>query len=281
MECMKIDLHAHSTASDGTDSPSQLALQACAAGLAVVGITDHDTVDGWNSAAAAATETGVRLVRGMELTATCHGARVHILGYLFDPENEAVRNHIYTVQASRENRAREITERLAVDFPITFDDVLAQAAPDAVLGRPHIADALVKLGIIANRSEAFEQILSSSSPYYVSQYAPEAVDVVQFIQQAGGKTVWAHPWARARGKVAPDSAFAELAEAGLFGVEVDHRDNPAVTRPALADIVKGCGLARFGSSDYHGTGKPNKLGENTTFEDAYYQLIDGTFAEVI
>ncbi|QJC22172.1 PHP domain-containing protein [Arcanobacterium buesumense] len=278
---MKIDLHTHSTCSDGTDSPAKLIEQAHAAHVDVVGITDHDTVAGWDEASQAASQLGVKLVRGMELTATCHGVRVHILGYLFDPHHRAVQEHIRTVQASRVNRARLITERLAEDFPITFDDVVAQAAPGAVLGRPHIADALVAAGVIANRSQAFARLLASSSPYYVSQYAPTAREVVEFIGVAGGKTVWAHPRAMARGKVAPDSAFAELAQAGLFGIEVDHRDNPADTRPALADIVKEYGLARFGSSDYHGTGKPNELGENTTARDVYYELIDGTFAEVI
>lgn len=124
-------------------------------------------------------------------------------------------------------------------------------------------------------------MLATSSPYYVEQYAPDARAVVEFIHAAGGKTVWAHPKAMKRGTVAPDRAYRELAEAGLFGIEVDHRDNPADTRQFLTDIVNAYGLARFGSSDYHGRGKPNKLGENTTSPDAYRALIDGTFAEVI
>lgn len=278
---MMIDLHTHTTCSDGTDSPTELMKKACEVGIDVIGLTDHDTVSGWEEASIAARANSIRLVRGMEITATCHGVRVHILGYLFNSEDNKVQDHIRSVRESREGRARAITERLAADFPVTFEDVMRQAAPGATLGRPHIADALVEKGILANRSEAFEQVLATSSPYYVEQYAPDARAVVEFIHAAGGKTVWAHPKAMKRGTVAPDRAYRELAEAGLFGIEVDHRDNPADTRQFLTDIVNAYGLARFGSSDYHGRGKPNKLGENTTSPDAYRALIDGTFAEVI
>ncbi|WP_455952105.1 PHP domain-containing protein [Arcanobacterium haemolyticum] len=278
---MMIDLHTHTTCSDGTDSPTEIMKKACEVGIDVIGLTDHDTVSGWEEASIAARANSIRLVRGMEITATCHGVRVHILGYLFNSEDNKVQDHIRSVRESREGRARAITERLAADFPVTFEDVMRQAAPGATLGRPHIADALVEKGILANRSEAFEQVLATSSPYYVEQYAPDARAVVEFIHAAGGKTVWAHPKAMKRGTVAPDRAYRELAEAGLFGIEVDHRDNPADTRQFLTDIVNAYGLARFGSSDYHGRGKPNKLGENTTSPDAYRALIDGTFAEVI
>ena len=278
---MMIDLHTHTTCSDGTDSPTELMKKACEVGIDVIGLTDHDTVSGWEEASIAARANSIRLVRGMEITATCHGVRVHILGYSFNSEDNKVQDHIRSVRESREGRARAITERLAADFPVTFEDVMRQAAPGATLGRPHIADALVEKGILANRSEAFEQVLATSSPYYVEQYAPDARAVVEFIHAAGGKTVWAHPKAMKRGTVAPDRAYRELAEAGLFGIEVDHRDNPADTRQFLTDIVNAYGLARFGSSDYHGRGKPNKLGENTTSPDAYRALIDGTFAEVI
>lgn len=278
---MMIDLHTHTTCSDGTDSPTEIMKKACEVGIDVIGLTDHDTVSGWEEASIAARANSIRLVRGMEITATCHGVRVHILGYLFNSEDNKVQDHIRSVRESREGRARAITERLAADFPVTFEDVMRQAAPGATLGRPHIADALVEKGILANRSEAFEQLLATSSPYYVEQYAPDARVVVEFIHAAGGKTVWAHPKAMKRGTVAPDRAYRELAEAGLFGIEVDHRDNPADTRQFLTDIVNAYGLARFGSSDYHGRGKPNKLGENTTSPDAYRALIDGTFAEVI
>lgn len=278
---MMIDLHTHTACSDGTDSPTELMKKACEVGIDVIGLTDHDTVSGWEEASIAARANSIRLVRGMEITATCHGVRVHILGYLFNSEDNKVQDHIRSVRESREGRARAITERLAADFPVTFEDVMRQAAPGATLGRPHIADALVEKGILANRSEAFEQLLATSSPYYVEQYVPDARAVVEFIHAAGGKTVWAHPKAMKRGTVAPDRAYRELTEAGLFGIEVDHRDNPADTRQFLTDIVNVYGLARFGSSDYHGRGKPNKLGENTTSPDAYRALIDGTFAEVI
>ncbi|USR78966.1 PHP domain-containing protein [Arcanobacterium pinnipediorum] len=278
---MNIDLHTHSSYSDGTDSPQALIQRARHERIDVIGLTDHDTVAGWSEASQASAHAGIKLVRGMEITARYREVPVHILGYLFDPQHPSITAHIAKLHDSRIGRAREIIQRLAVDYPITFDDVVAHGAPGAVLGRPHIADALVSLGAVESRSQAFEELLAPSSPYYVSHYSSEAIDVVTFIRQAGGKSVWAHPWAASRGQIAAESAFEELADAGLFGVEVDHRDNPADTRPALADIVKSYGLARFGSSDYHGTGKPNQLGEFTTSADVYFSLIDGTFAEVI
>ncbi len=276
---MRIDLHTHSLCSDGTDSPSELMELASAAGLDAVGLVDHDTVAGWTEAEAAA-QRGVKLVRGMEVTAQYEGISVHILAYLFNPEHPQVIEHISSVRTSRKTRAQEIVDRIAADYPLTWNDVVEAAAPGATIGRPHIADALVNHGIVTHRSAAFDSILSSSSKYYVQQYAPDAIDVVKFIDDAGGKSVFAHPWALQRGRIVPDRAFGELAAAGLFGVEVDHRDNPRDTREKLAAIVDSCGLARFGSSDFHGTGKPNALGENTTSAEVYSALITGTYLEV-
>lgn len=278
---MRIDLHTHSNCSDGTDTPAELICAAREAGLDVVGLVDHDTVTGWGEATAAVKGSGLSLVRGMEVTAKAGDVSVHILAYLFDPENDWVVGHMEALQKSRAGRAREMVERLATDFDVTWEDVLEASASSTTIGRPHIADALVARGIVADRTEAFDRLIHPGTPYYVKQYAPQAVDVVRGIAGAGGKTVWAHPWAAKRGRVAPIETFGELAAAGLFGVEVDHRDNPVQTRGDLADIVEELGLARFGSSDYHGTGKPNSLGEYTTSPEVFECLIQGTYAEVV
>ncbi|MFY9262067.1 MAG: PHP domain-containing protein [Actinomycetaceae bacterium] len=278
---MLIDLHTHTTFSDGTDTPAELVAKAKLAGLDVLGIADHDTLAGWEEAAVAARATGISLVRGMELTAWYTGISVHILAYLFNPDDEWIEDHCARMQSSRRTRAQQIVQRLAVDYPIGWDDVQAQVTVGATVGRPHIADALVARGVVADRSAAFDELLHTSSPYYVKQYAPDAVDVVRAVAKAGGKTVWAHPRAAKRGKVAPLSGIGVLADAGLFGVEVDHRDNPVAERDELARIVAAHGLARFGGSDYHGSGKPNRLAEHTLSEKAYRRLIDGTFLPVV
>lgn len=277
---MRIDLHTHSRCSDGTDSPAELVQAGARAGLDVMAITDHDTIAGWAEAARAAACCGITLVRGMEISARYEGHSVHILAYLFDPENPALCQHIKQIRASRWDRAQQIVQRLHADFPITWDDVVAQADPEVTIGRPHIADALVKIGVVGERGQAFDELLHPSSRYYVRQYAPEAIEVIDVVKKAGGKTVWAHPKAVKRGTLVPDSAFAVMAAAGLFGVEVDHRDNPQEKRADLAAIVASCGLRAFGSSDYHGMGKPNRLGEHTTSQDVFEALTEGAYMEV-
>ena len=266
--------------------------RAAEAGLSVVGLTDHDTASGWDEAAAelaavnaagglAGRAEPLSLVRGAEFTTRSHGISTHLVGLLFDPESPAIVEHFAKVRESRRGRAREIVDRLSEDFPIGWDDVLGQAGEGATIGRPHIADALVVLGVIPDRSEAFVEILHPRSKYYVAQYAPETADVVGWIAEAGGRSVLAHPRARVRGRVIPELAIEELAEAGLFGVEIEHRDNDESGRIELTEIVTKLGLARFGSSDYHGSGKPNRLGENCTSPDVYEAVIDGTFLEVL
>ena len=289
---MRIDLHAHSNASDGTDDPSDVPRLAREAGLSVIALTDHDTVAGWAAAQAVSAAAGVTLVRGMEMTAYMpvdpaqhplgkSRTSVHMLAYLFNPERPLILNHIERMAHTRSNRAKEIVERLSRDYPISWGDVQAHKRDDAPLGRPHIADALVRLGIVPHRSAAFHSILSFSSPYYVPSPAPTAMDTVEWINTAGGKAVLAHPKARERGNFLHDTAIEEIAEAGLFGIEIAHRDNPVELRGRLADLAVRLQLRQFGSSDYHGTGKPNALGENTTDSQVYQELLEGVFLPVI
>lgn len=261
---MRIDLHTHSSASDGTEPPAGVVASAAAAGLDVVALTDHDTTSGWDEAAEAARAHGVALVRGTEVSALSRGVSVHLLSYLQDPADPALADVIARTREARLHRGRAIVERLSADLPVTWADVLAQQAPGTVVGRPHIADALVARGIVPDRTAAFADLLSARGRYYVPYHAPEAAEAVQAIRASGGVPVFAHPGADGRGRIVPDSVIAELAEAGLAGLEVHHRDHGPEQRERLTALADRLGLLVTGSSDYHGAGKPNLLGENLT-----------------
>lgn len=266
---MRIDLHTHTTFSDGTDTPTELLVNAKAAQLDVVAIMDHDSTRGWVEAEQAARSTGVALVRGTEISARHHGVSVHLLCYLQDPEHPALLAQHEKVREARITRAQTIVERLTPDFGITWDDVLAHTSDGATIGRPHIADALVTAGVVENRSAVFVQLLRPGSPYYVPHYAPDALEAIAAIRSAGGVAVFAHPAAFARGRVVPDNVIGEMAEAGLNGLEVFHRDNPLDQRERLTSLARTHDLFITGSSDYHGDGKPNRLGENTTDQEVF------------
>jgi predicted metal-dependent phosphoesterase TrpH len=261
---VRIDLHAHSTASDGTDAPAELVLAAATAGLDVVAVTDHDTTAGWAEAAAAVPSAGVTLVRGMEISCAVDGISVHLLSYLHDPLHPALTAEVEEARASREYRAERMVELLAEDFDISWADVLHHARPGASLGRPHMADALVRKGIVTNRDEAFADILSSRGGYYVGHYAIDARRAVRLVRDAGGVPVMAHPLAHRRGRVVNDSVIAELAAVGLGGIEVFHPDHDDGNVRRARELANELGLMVTGSSDYHGTGKISRLGEHTT-----------------
>lgn len=261
---MRIDLHTHSSESDGTQNPSQLVASAAEAGLDVVAITDHDTTSGWDSAARAAAQLGIALVRGIEISCSVTGISVHLLAYLPDPTSAPLVQELTAARDSREHRAQRIVELLFVDTGLTWGQVIAQAAPGATLGRPHIADALVAAGVVADRGEAFATYLRSGGPYHVSHYAPHPVRAVQLVRESGGVPVMAHPLAHQRGRVVSEDVIRDMADAGLGGIEVFHRDHDAAAKQRAAELVRELGLFATGSSDYHGSGKPNLLGENLT-----------------
>jgi len=261
---VRIDLHAHSSASDGTQSPAELVVAAAHAGLDVVALTDHDTTAGWAAASAAAREVGVALVPGTEVSARWHGVSVHLLSYLQDPTHPALVAELDRTRDARLGRARRMVALLAADVPLTWDDVLAQAGDAVTVGRPHIADALVANGVVPDRDAAFAHLLRADGPYHVPHYAPDAADAVRAILAAGGVPVFAHPGADARGRIVPDETFDELAAAGLVGLEVDHRDHGPAQRERLTRLAQRLGLLVTGGSDHHGAGKSNRLGENLT-----------------
>jgi 3',5'-nucleoside bisphosphate phosphatase len=261
---MRIDLHTHSTASDGTQPPAEVVSSAAEAGLDVLALTDHDTTTGWEEAAAAATHHGIALVRGIEVSCQHEGISIHLLGYLHDPTSPGLLSELDRSRESRETRAQRIVDLLSRDLPLSWDEVLEQIKPGATVGRPHIADAMVAKGIVASRDLAFADYLYDGSPYFVAHYAPDPVKAVRLLGEAGGVAVMAHPFASSRGSVVDDTVIEAMAAAGMAGLEVHHRDHSGDQVRHGLDLAASLGLFVTGSSDYHGAGKPNLLGENTT-----------------
>ncbi|MCD4557272.1 PHP domain-containing protein [Schaalia sp. lx-100] len=278
---LRIDPHAHTAISDGTDTPKELMYAAARAGLNVVGLTDHDTIDGWDEAAQHVSASGVALLRGAEISASADGITVHILGFLFNPTDPGIMRICERTRHDRQTRAQRIVERIAADYPITFADVQRQAHGSAVIGRPHIADALVEAGIFPDRSAAFVHVLHPRGPYYVHHWAPDPVEVVQKIRAAGGVPVLAHPRAAARQRLLGEDVIAHMAEAGLFAMERDHRDHDEQGKKDVERLARDLRICVTGSSDYHGSGKPNHLGENLTSEHVFRQIEEQGFLEVL
>ncbi|MGW0968881.1 PHP domain-containing protein [Streptomyces sp. NPDC002516] len=269
---MRIDLHAHSTASDGTDTPAELVRNAAAAGLDVVALTDHDTTRGHAEAVAALPE-GLTLVTGAELSCRIDGISMHMLAYLFDPQDPALLAERELVRDDRVPRAQGMIARLqGLGVPITWEQV-ARIAGDGSVGRPHVASALVELGVVGSVSDAFtEQWLSDGGRAYVPKHETDPFEAIRLVKGAGGVTVFAHPAAAKRGRTVPESVIAELASAGLDGIEVDHMDHEPATRARLRGLASELGLLTTGSSDYHGSRKTCSLGDFTTDPEVYGEI---------
>ena len=273
---VRIDLHSHSNVSDGTQTPRELVIAAAEAGLDVLALTDHDTADGWDEAAAAAGEVGLALVRGMEISTRFRGAGVHLLAYLPDPTHPGLRAELDRVLAGRETRVPAMVERLReAGVAITLDDVRREAGGATATGRPHVADALVRLGAVTDRDQAFDRYLDNGRLAYVDRYAAGLPAMLGLVAEAGGVSVLAHPWGRHSRAVLDEEVLASLAEQGLAGVEVDHEDHDPDTREQLRAIAVDLGLVVTGSSDHHGSGKPgHDLGCNTTDPDELARLLE-------
>ncbi|NUQ33143.1 MAG: PHP domain-containing protein [Dermatophilaceae bacterium] len=260
-----IDLHTHSSVSDGTETPADLVAAASAAGVDVLAITDHDTVAGWHDAADAARLHGVTLVRGIEISCAWRYSSIHLLGYLTDPADQPLAHELARARDSRSTRLERMVGLMAADgIPLTYAEVLAQVGPGATAGRPHIADALIANGTIRHRDEAFRQWLGDDSPYYVGHYAPDPVRAVELVRAAGGVPVIAHPFTRTRSGGLDDTLIERMRAAGLVGLEAYHRDHGAAEVERATALADRLGLVLTGSSDYHGEGKRNRLAENTT-----------------
>jgi len=268
-----IDLHTHTSYSDGTDTPAQLINKALAAGISIIGLTDHDSISGWQEATDAL-RTGISLVPGAEISCqTPDGISVHILGLLFDSNNSELMSTLEKTRENRHGRMGKIIARInEAGIDITMDDVLEQLSDGATLGRPHLADALVKKGIVASRDEAFTQMLHNNSKYYVSHYSPTPEAAIKLIKAAGGVSVIAHPMASHRGRTISLDTFGSIIQAGLDGIEVDHRDHSPDEKLQLIKLANESNLVMTGASDYHGNGKLNTLGEYTTRPEQWEKL---------
>ena len=274
---MRIDLHTHSDRSDGTESPAALVRRAHDEGIDVLGLTDHDTTEGWDEAVDAAEGTGLRLIRGIEVSCVFAGYGVHLLAYLPDPTYPPLARELQRVLDGRNSRLPATLERLrGLGIDIDVHDVRRVAGETAAMGRPHVADALVELGVVRDRNEAFNTYLGPQGPAYVHRYAADLEDMIGTVAGAGGVTVLAHPWASRHDHSALDAeGIAGLRDVGLSGLEVDHEDHDRATRDALRALARDLGLVVTGSSDYHGLGKvDHDLGCNTTAPDQLDRLLD-------
>jgi 3',5'-nucleoside bisphosphate phosphatase len=272
---VRIDLHTHSDRSDGTLSPREVVLAARAAGLDVLGLTDHDTAEGWAEAREAALEVGLELVPGMEISCELAGRSVHLLAYFVDPGHEPLREALRLVLEGRDHRTPRVCARLReLGIDIDEAEVARRAGAAVAIGRPHIADTLVDLGVVADRDEAFDRFLSPGRPAYVRRYAAPLEQMLGTVLDAGGVPVIAHPWGRSEPSALQLQGLAHLQELGLAGIEVDHQDHDAEQRAALRAIARELGLVVTGSSDFHGAGKvDHDLGCNTTDPEQLARLV--------
>ncbi|MFI6328960.1 PHP domain-containing protein [Micromonospora chersina] len=272
----RIDMHTHSTASDGTLGPAELVRAAAEAGLDIVALTDHDTTAGWEPAVAAL-PPGLTLVRGAELSCRWFGVEpaipLHLLAYLFDPTEPELVAELARVRRAREERGERIVRLLQADgIRVSWSEILAGAAGGTV-GRPHIAQALIRAGLVATTTEAF-------GPRWLGEryrLPKEDIDVfraVALVRAAGGVPVFAHPRASRRGRIVPDELIVELAAAGLAGLEADHEDHSPAEREHVRALAAELGLLVTGSSDFHGTHKTVRLGAFTTGVEAYERIVE-------
>jgi predicted metal-dependent phosphoesterase TrpH len=274
---MLIDLHAHSTASDGTDSPAELMAAAAAAGLDVVAITDHDNTLGWEPALVAR-PSALTVIRGAEFSTLAHNyawpVSVHLLGYLFDPAHRAVVAEQSRLREERLHRGMAIVRKMvAAGIPISEEQVMA-IADGAPVGRPHIGRALVAAGVVTSVDEAFATHLAGRGPYYVPKADTDLPTAIAMITAAGGVSVIAHPRGRGEFRALTYDYIKELTDLGLMGLEVDHPDHSPAEREELRSIADRLGLLTTGSSDYHGQNKVLRLGQEFTSAETLIALIE-------
>jgi len=277
---LSIDLHTHTNASDGTDSPSGLIGNAVAAGLSAIALTDHDTTAGWDEAAATVQSMSApfTLIGGAEFSCVYtaqdgHTTTLHLLGYLFDREHPELKSERERLRASRLGRAEAMVDRLAADgYPVSWPQVVTIANGGSV-GRPHIAQALVDAGVVASVDEAFAGLIRKGSPYHMGKQDLDVIRAIDLIRAAGGVSVVAHVFARLRGPVLDEPAVEALIEAGLNGIEVDHVDHAPADRTRLREITAAHDLLATGSSDYHGARKGVPLGACTTSPEMLERIV--------
>jgi 3',5'-nucleoside bisphosphate phosphatase len=273
---VRIDLHTHSTASDGTDPPAQVMRRAAEAGLGVVALTDHDTLAG-HAEARRALPPGLTLLAGLELSCRFAGRSVHMLAYAIDPGNTGLAAECAAIVEARLSRARRMVEALrALGVGITWAQVEALAG-GGVVGRPHIARSMVAAGAISRPDQAFTpEWIGAGGRAHVSRYAPGPERAIRLIRAAGGVAVLAHPGAVSRGEKLSDQAIARLAAAGMAGLEVAHPDHDHAERKRLGALATRLDLVPCGGSDDHGSLTGYRIGQETTAPAAYERLMSLT-----
>lgn len=253
---MAVDLHTHSTASDGTDPPAVVVERAAAAGMRALALTDHDTLSGIAEARAAASGLSLAFVPGVELSVDWPTGSMHMLVYFLEPAPGPLQDRLAWLRSGRSRRNEEIVARVrTAGYPISIDDVLRHAAGDSI-GRPHIADALVELGAFPDRASAFDALLGNGRPAYVPRPRLGAIEAIELARESGALTSIAHPYTIGVGRDEYAAAFRTLAAAGLTGIEAFHPEHSPDLRAHLAGLAAELGLVATGGSDYHGKGKP-------------------------
>ena len=257
----RIDLHTHSSRSDGTFTPAELVRLASARDLDVVALTDHDTTAGLDEALAAGAGAGVEVVPGVELSAEYEATSVHVLCYWMDPADDELQRELRRLHDERYRRGELMVERLqALGVPVTFERVRELAAGDNIV-RPHIAQAMVETGVVATEQEAFDRYIADGRPAHVPKHALDPVDAVGLIRGAGGVCVLAHPGMWGDESSVPEPLIGAMAAAGMRGLEVDHSDHSPEDRIHYRDLADRLGLVATGGSDCHGTRyEPIRLG---------------------
>jgi 3',5'-nucleoside bisphosphate phosphatase len=271
---MRADLHSHSNVSDGTQPPADVMRSAAAAGLDVIALTDHDTVAGHREAARAL-PAGLTLLPGAELSCRINGHSVHLLAYLFDPGNERLAGEMAEIRESRLFRARAMVDKLAaLGVPVSWDQV-SEIAAGGVVGRPHIARAMIDAGVVSSIAEAFTpEWIGPGGRAHVVRYALDPAKAVRLVKAAGGVSVLAHPRGATRGWRVPDDLIAELAGVGLAGIEVFHPQQDEQERGRLAALASRLGLVASGGSDDHGELTGFRLGTEVAADGAYERLVE-------
>ena len=269
----RIDLHTHTNRSDGTFTPPELVRLASRRGLEVVAITDHDTTDGLEEATGAGRDLGVEVVPGVELSAEHQGTSVHVLCYWMDPEDEGLQAELVRLRSERFLRGEAMVEKLrSLGYPISFDRVREIAGSGNIV-RPHVAQALVEAGVVADEEEAFDRFIGDDGPAYVPKHALAPLDALALVRRAGGACVLAHPGMWSAEAPVPEDLIEAMAEAGMAGLEADHSDHTPDQREHYRDLAKRLELIVTGGSDCHGTRyDPVRLGSVTTDPDQFRAL---------
>jgi 3',5'-nucleoside bisphosphate phosphatase len=268
-----IDLHTHTNRSDGTFTPTELVRLASQRGLEVVAITDHDTIDGLEEGAEAGLELGVDVVPGTELSAEHQGASVHVLCYWMDPENVELQAELVRLRSERLVRGEAMVEKLrTLGYPVSFERVREIAGSGNIV-RPHVAQALVEAGVVADEEEAFDRLIGDGGPAYVPKHALAPLDALALVRRAGGTCVLAHPGMWNDEAPVPEDLIEAMAEGGMVGLEADHPEHTPEQREQYRGLAKRLGLVVTGGSDCHGTRyDPVRLGSVTTEPDQFRLL---------